>query len=113
VGDGVFVASKGKVSFFPDRNGDGRAERTGAPSYLNRTRQKELLTPASTGSVALNVSPGHGLCTAGKGLGTLTLQGAGGRAYRLGNVTVVGCEAVAGGDRPSETLTLNYEKIDY
>jgi putative heme-binding domain-containing protein len=25
-GDGVFVASKGKVSFFPDRNGDGRAD---------------------------------------------------------------------------------------
>ncbi len=25
-GDGVFVASKGKVSFFPDRDGDGRAD---------------------------------------------------------------------------------------
>jgi len=110
---GAASASGGVSVAAGDVNGDGRAERTGAPSYLNRTRQKELLTPASTGSVALNVSPGHGLCTAGKGLGTLTLQGAGGRAYRLGNVTVVGCEAVAGGDRPSETLTLNYEKIDY
>jgi hypothetical protein len=111
---GASSAAQGGVSVAAgDVTGDGHAAKTGTPVYLNRTRQKDLLTPASAGSVALKVAPGHGLCTAGKGLGTLTLQGAGGRSYALHGVTVVGCEATASGDRPTETLTLNYARIEY
>ena len=87
--------------------------KSGSLSYLNRTRQKELLTPASAGSLTVVVPPGHGLCTAGKSLGTLTLAGSGGRSYVLTGVTVAGCEAAAAGDRPTESLSLNYTKIEF
>lgn len=86
--------------------------KSGSLSYLNRTRQKEL-TPASAGSLTVVVAPGHGLCTAGKSLGTLTLAGSGGRSYVLTGVTVAGCEAATAGDRPTEEVSLNYTKIEF
>jgi type VI protein secretion system component Hcp len=113
----VSDAQAGGVSIAAgDLNGDGRAAqpKSGSLSYLNHTRQKELLTPAAAGSLTVVVAPGHGLCTAGKSLGTLTLAGAGGRSFVLTGVTVVGCEAAAaGGGRPVETLSLNYTKIEF
>jgi type VI protein secretion system component Hcp len=67
--------------------------------------------PPPSGSLTLVVPAGA--CTAGARYPSMDLAAEDG-AYRLEDVVVTGCSPAdekAGGDRPTETLTLNYAKI--
>ena len=98
-----------------DLDGDGRAEaaqhKSGSLVYLNRNRQKELSVPASNGPGTLTLIVPAGMCKAGMRYPTAEV-GTGARIYKLSDVAVTACSPASGGDRPMESISLNFTKVE-
>lgn len=66
--------------------------------------------PRKRGSLSIKVPAGT--CKAGARYPAAEF-GTDKRLYTLTDVVVTGCGAASGGDRPTESLSLNYTKISY
>lgn len=79
-----------------DIDGDGRADLAVAPG---------------PGTGSLNAVVPAGMCKAGARYATAEL-GTEGQAYRLTDVIVSSCTAASGGDKPMETMSLNFTRVE-
>ena len=85
------------------------------PTGKRQHKPFAITQPVDKGSVVLRLKTAramHELCTPGRALGNVTVQD-GEATYELSGVTVVGCASVgaARGEVPTESISLNYEKI--
>lgn len=110
-----------------DLDGDGRAEtstpRDSATGMASGRRQHSPMTVRKTIDKAspllmraraaggLTATVPAGVCRVGARYPTAEFGTADG-IYRLSDVTVTACTAAAGGDRPMETLSLNFAKVE-
>jgi hypothetical protein len=108
---GTSAAAGGVKVAAGDLDGDGRAElvapRDAASGLPTGKRQHKPLSFAK-GSLSLHVPAG--MCRAGARY-PIAEFGTPSGVFTLDNVVVTSCAAASGGDRPMETLSLNYEKI--
>ena len=105
-GGGVSVAAG-------DLDGDGRAERKSTPKLAESVATgKHLEPPRGTPGTLTTLVPA-GACRLGARYPTAEM-GVGGRVFRLEGLVVAACSpAAAGGDRPMESISLNYTKVEF
>ena len=104
---GQGAATAGGVSVAAgDVDGDGRAA---ARSHDKRTTWVERAAPAPQGALRIKVKLPWLACSEGMRLPLLEL-GDGTRTHRISDAVVTSCSE--GGDRPMETISLNYTKIE-
>lgn len=101
-----------------DVDGDGRADvvsprdaSSGLPTGKRQHKPMTITMPLDKGSVIFKLKSAWAGCRVGTRYPALEL-GDGAKTYKLKDAIVTGC-ASSGGDRPTETLSLNYSKIEY
>ena len=119
-GDGTEAPRKptiGRATISP-KMADGGSEGVGgspaASGLPTGKRQHKAITftqPLDKGSVLLKLKAAWPECRVGATYPSLELSGSA-KTYRLTDATVTDC-AAAGGDRPTESISLNYTKIEF
>jgi type VI protein secretion system component Hcp len=109
---GTSAAAAGSVSVAAgDVTGDGSAAASGLPTGKRQHKPFVLTKPMDKGSVSLSLASAWPGCRVGARYPELELGG-GGTTHVLQDAVITSCgSASSGGDRPTETLSLNYERI--
>ena len=107
---GTAAAAGGVSVAAGDVNGDGAAA-SGLPTGKRQHKPLVVTAPLDKGSVSLTLNSAWADCRVGARYPELEL-GTGGRTYQLHHTVITSCGAESsGGDRPTESLSLNYERI--
>jgi type VI protein secretion system component Hcp len=106
---GTSAAAAGVQVAAGDVTGDGAAA-SGVPTGKRQHKPFVLTRPLDKGSVLLNLKSAWADCRVGARYPKLELGG-GGKTYLLTDATVTSCSAA--GDRPMESISLNYTKIEF
>jgi hypothetical protein len=106
-GDGPVVQNS-TISGNRARAGSGGTSKSTPKLLESATRGKVFKSPAPSGSMTAVVPAGT--CRVGARYPTAEL-GTGTRVYTMTGVVVTGCTAASDGSIPTETLSLNYQKI--